>query len=349
MKKYKHTTTLTYQGKRYYIRADTKAELVAKKALKLRDLEDGKIVINSNVTLSAWAETCIEAYKTNQSEVTREKFEQRVRHCILDSIGAMRLCDIRPIHLQTILNEQAGKSPTQINTVYQAVRFLFSHAVANELLSSDPSLKLTKPKAKKPVPRRALTPEEREIIIRVGATDRRWYYFLLMLYCGCRPSEAMACKGQSIVSIDGYNLLYIKGSKSLSAERHVPIPDEFYRLIANTPEDEPIATTASGPVTVRNRNRLWRSFKRELNLALGCKTYRNQLIPPFPLADDLYPYCLRHEYCTELARRGVDIRTAQKLMGHSSVTLTANIYTNLTERDTLTAADLLGATSGATS
>ena len=68
-------------------------------------------------------------------------------------------------------------------------------------------------------------------------------------------------------------------------------------------------------------------------MAMGAKTYRNALIPPLPLADDLEPYCLRHEYCTELARRGIDIRIAQKLMGHSTITLTANIYTNLQSSD----------------
>jgi site-specific recombinase XerD len=48
---------------------------------------------------------------------------------------------------------------------------------------------------------------------------------------------------------------------------------------------------------------------------------------------DIVPYCLRHEYCTELARRGVDIRIAQKLMGHADVHMTANIYTNLSRED----------------
>ena len=66
---------------------------------------------------------------------------------------------------------------------------------------------------------------------------------------------------------------------------------------------------------------------------MGCKTYRNALIPPYPLAPDLVPYCLRHEFCTDLARRGIDVRIAQKLMGHSDIKLTANIYTNLNRDD----------------
>lgn len=52
-------------------------------------------------------------------------------------------------------------------------------------------------------------------------------------------------------------------------------------------------------------------------------------------------YNLRHEYCTNLARKGIDIRTAQKLMGHANISITANIYTNLTNDDILAAGKLL--------
>jgi site-specific recombinase XerD len=54
--------------------------------------------------------------------------------------------------------------------------------------------------------------------------------------------------------------------------------------------------------------------------------YRNHLIPPFPLADDFVPYLLRHTYCTDLKKQGVDLRIAKDLMGHADIKTTANIY-----------------------
>lgn len=45
--------------------------------------------------------------------------------------------------------------------------------------------------------------------------------------------------------------------------------------------------------------------------------------------EDLTAYCLRHTYCTNLQKQGVDIRTAQYLMGHSSIQMTAKIYTHI--------------------
>ena len=72
--------------------------------------------------------------------------------------------------------------------------------------------------------------------------------------------------------------------------------------------------------------------------------YRNELLPPFPLAEDFVPYDLRHTYCTDLQKTGIDIRMAQKLMGHADITITANIYTH-TDAESLTrAAQVLGST-----
>ncbi len=44
---------------------------------------------------------------------------------------------------------------------------------------------------------------------------------------------------------------------------------------------------------------------------------------------------LRHTFATTLYHAGVDLRTAQKLMGHASIQMTANIYTHLEAADNL--------------
>lgn len=93
-----------------------------------------------------------------------------------------------------------------------------------------------------------------------------------------------------------------------------------------------------------------------MNISMRCKRYRNYLQSQCPLAEDFVPYNLRHTFCTDLQKKGVDIRTAQKLMGHSDITLTANIYTNLDNNDVISAAKTInnnhklkeGATKGAT-
>lgn len=336
-KKYSYRKVITGpDGRRYDVKANSELELGKKLAQTEIRMKEGGIqqIYTGNITLREWAEQCVETYKTNQNDVSRQKYWNRINHCILEDIGNMKLKTIRPINCQQVLNRQAGKSKTQINEVYQAFHFLFGHAVAEDLVPRDPTLSLIKPKSAKLVPRRALTPQERKYVIEVGLTDRRYYLFLLMLLCGCRPSEAVECRGDDIIENEGLYLLHIRGTKTKNADRYVPIPNPLLDVIKDTPSHEYIAQSNDGNKLERTaRQRVWKSFKRALNLAMGCKVYRNKLIPPYPLAPDLVPYCFRHEYCTNLARHGVDIRKAQLMMGHSDITLTANIYTNLNSKD----------------
>ena len=43
----------------------------------------------------------------------------------------------------------------------------------------------------------------------------------------------------------------------------------------------------------------------------------------------LTPHILRHEYATSLYRAGVDIKTAQILLGHSDIRLTMDLYNHI--------------------
>lgn len=64
------------------------------------------------------------------------------------------------------------------------------------------------------------------------------------------------------------------------------------------------------------------------------------------LLDGLVPYCLRHTYCTDLQRAGVPLNVAKYLMGHSDISVTANIYTHTTEDVIQDAAEKIRALAG---
>ena len=75
----------------------------------------------------------------------------------------------------------------------------------------------------------------------------------------------------------------------------------------------------------------WHSFMREMDIAAGAKTYRNKIII-HAIDQDLIPYRLRHTYATNLAELGVDLKTAPYLLGHSDISVTANINTHVTNK-----------------
>ena len=333
MKKYKYKKTFTYAGKRYYVHANTLEEFGEKKANKIASLKRQEKEA-SDVTVREWAETCIETYKTGQAESTRRIYMYRVNHCILEYIGEMRMVDITPLHCQQVLNHQAGKSKAHISEVSNALKFIFSHAAFNEIIDKDPTIMLKKPKGTYKG-RRALTVQEREVFLEVAQKDRMFYGFLLMLYCGCRPLEAHNCMGSDFHMVDGQPMLHIRGTKTANADRNVPIPPELWEIVKNTHRGDFVALYKGRYINPDTRRRIWHNLWREMNLLAGTKTFRNRLLEPYVIPKDLTPYCLRHEFCSDLARKGIDIRIAQKLMGHSEISLTANIYTHVDNKDVI--------------
>lgn len=84
----------------------------------------------------------------------------------------------------------------------------------------------------------------------------------------------------------------------------------------------------------------WNSFLRDLDIALGAKVYRSQIVKS-KVSDDLVPYVLRHTYGTDLQAAGVPINVAKYLMGHSDISTTANIYTHENDEIIDNAAELI--------
>lgn len=344
MKKYKFRKTFTFDGKRYEAYGNTEKEALMNMFSKKRDLEEGRVVITGSMTVSEWTKIALETYKGNVSDVVMKDMQYRIDSHILKVIGSYQIKSIKPIQCQAILNAQAGKSFSHVQKVTQELKFIFETALNNKLILENPAANVVKPKAVKGK-RQALSDYERDIFEKVTSRTNKFRIFELMIYCGCRPAEAIKCQGTDIAIKKGIPILHIRGTKTENSDRFVPIPEQFYDKIKNTEPFKPIAPNSrNNSHSESSYDRATASLKREMNIAMGCKVYRNQLIPPLPLRDSFVPYELRHTYCTDLAKRKVDIRVAQKLMGHASITITADIYTHVEENQILDDAfQILGA------
>ena len=332
-KKFKHETSFTHDGKRYKIRADSLEDLYVKKANKIRDLEEGKVILSGSMTVADWMEQCIDLYKPNISDDTKKDMLYRLNKHVLNEIGMYRIKDVTPIMCQRIMSNQADMSKSHITKLYQEMNFIFKRAVKNHYILENPADDLVLPKGSERK-RRSITDEERKHFLKISDEDDRFLLFLLCLYCGCRPGEAIGCIGDDIQLINQTPMLHIRGTKTVNSDRFVPIPDVLYDRIKRTEKDSPIAPNETGRMHgTESYNRLRNRLRREMNISMGCKVYRNALVEPLPLDPNFVPYFFRHTYCTDLQKAGVDIRVAQRLMGHASIEITANIYTHVDMND----------------
>lgn len=334
------TKSFTFDGKRHFVRAETPEELAVKLYKKQKDLEDGRVALSGNMTVKKWAETFLEEYKapTLKGRRSYETYKYRV-NLILSDIGHMSMRSVYPIHCQRILNRLDGKSQSHIDKVYQVLRQMFRAAKRNRIIATDPTEDLIKPKGSKGT-HRAITDEERRYTLAVADKHKSGLWVLIILYCGLRPEETTLIQGGHIQD----DLLKIPGTKNENAVRIVPIPSALQeKLPVLAPDEFLFKNNSGGRLTDSGRAALWKAFKRQMNIEMGSKVYRNQVIPEnvkevslgakpiYKVADDLTPYCYRHTYCTDLQAAGVPINVAKELMGHSDISLTANIYTHFSD------------------
>lgn len=235
---------------------------------------------------------------------------------------------VKPVHLQQFLIHLAeeGKSQSYIIKMKNCLEGIFGTAQDNGIVPSSPATRLTMPNVKSGH-RRALTREERMAFLSAcDKCEMAGLWGKVLFYTGIRPAESATIKGEDIQEINGVRIVHIKGTKTEKADRYVPLPDEF--LLPKIKKNELLLHTKAGnPMTKTAMRRAWQRIIRQMNIEMGCRTFRNQVVDPV-VADDLVPYCLRHNYATMLQEAGVDIGVASAMLGHSSTATTSRVYTH---------------------
>ena len=267
----------------------------------------------------------------DRTEAVNKNYNYNMEKYVLKYIGMHEIETLVPSVINMVVGEMAGKGQTTVNSVYNELRFTLRNAYMDGMLDKDISNAIRKPRAKKDNERRALTPLEREAVIEVAQTDKKYYAFLFMILCGCRPSEAYAITREDIDFKK--QTVHIRGTKTKASDRVVPCPTVILKIARKSLTGEITRSETGLKVTLECQKRIWKQFWADCHKYLGGRFYRNAPCEPYPFGKDLTAYNLRHEYCTELARCGIDIRITQKLMGHASPEMTLRVYTNLSDDD----------------
>lgn len=350
-KEYKYKrATFYFEGKQYEATGKTMREAIAKAERKKIALENEALLSGSNMITKQWAKEWLETYKApSVGEGQYKNYLTYINGVIIPAIGNKKLKDVSNFDLQDILNKRSGKSKSDISKLRNIIKAIFKQARISRLIVYDPSEHLILPSAEDGT-HRSITKEERKAILLMAETHYAGLWIKTMLYCGLRPGETRALNWGHV----DFNkrLIHVKAAmkattkkigkpKSDSGIRDVPIPDKLYSDLKRVQGklDEPVFMQ---PTTGRRHTKssmqcLWGNFKRELDISLGAKLYRNRIIES-KIAPDLVPYCLRHTYGTDLQDADVPLNVAKYLMGHADIAMTANIYTHTSEKAIISAA-----------
>lgn len=330
--------TLTWAGKRYEVRGRSEAEACARLAQLLEDLKKGEL--KAVPTVDQWFRRWMELYKepaglTHKSLMT---YEEKYRRYIAPRVGPLPLGEVRDLHLQDILNSQAGKSFSHVTKLRMVLQEMFRQARRSRLILYDPAEGLQLPACVKGS-HRPVTEQERAHILAAAETHPAGLWVLTILYTGLRPGETAPLLWRD-VDFERNELHIFKAVESGSRRVKEPKTEAGFRdipmrkdlrdrlwAVRGEPE-EPVFPSARGEIPCASTmRRWWYSFAEALDRRMGAEVVDGKIVR-HAIAPDLTPYCLRHTFCTDLQRAEVPINVAKELMGHANISVTANIYTH---------------------
>lgn len=328
---------------RKWVYARTQKEL-EQKLLEIKlAMAKGEFVANKDITVEQWAKIWLETYKKGKEYKTYQMYDITLREHIVKELGHIKLTELKPFHLQWLINDRAEKGLTKtLVNIKMTAKQMFDDAIENELMIKNPAKKLDMPSIPKNE-RRVLTDDEIRIIKKADLSPKQKAFIYILLYAGIRREEALALSVSDInlkdnvitinksVNFIGNKPVLKNYTKSTAGIREIPILDplkpvlqEYLKTVKGIYLFEP--ATKGGLMTETAFRSFWKTIWNRLNQAAG----GNSKVIAF--AKDVTPHILRHTYATMLYYAGVDIKQAQYLLGHANPETTLKIYTHLDKK-----------------
>jgi integrase/recombinase XerD len=241
------------------------------------------------------------------------------RSCLIDA------ADSSDIEAYLGSRYRDGAKSRSMARLVSSLRKFFRYLLRENLISTDPTLRIDPPKIGRPLPK-TLTEADVEALLAapdvhddLGLRDRA---MLELLYAtGLRVSELVGIRVTQVNLRQGVVRVVGKGSK----DRLVPLGEEAEMwlgryagearpaILGVRVSDDLFVTSRGSAMT---RQAFWLLIKRYAQLA--------------GIRKPISPHTLRHAFATHLLNHGADLRVVQMLLGHSDLSST-QIYTHVAQ------------------
>lgn len=221
------------------------------------------------------------------------------------------------------LMEDKRQAPRSIKQKITALHSFYRFLLRQQAVERDVTRRVTAPKTDKPLPVFFRPKEMREATRYESEADdpesiRDCLIIEMLFQTGMRRAELVGLLDKDVDTAEGQIRVFGKRRK----ERIIPIGDRLCRQIEEyrKARGADIGTffvdwKKDGTVVALDRDRLYRIVTARMGEVTTMKKHS--------------PHVFRHTFATEMLNNGADIRTIQKLLGHTSLAAT-EVYSHTT-------------------
>ncbi|QGM92018.1 tyrosine-type recombinase/integrase [Enterococcus faecalis] len=316
----------------------------------MRDIEDGIDHIGKKMTVSQLYAKFIRCRQDVRVGTIKAR-GQLVRILSEDNIGTCQIGRVKPSDAREWVQrmKEKGFAFSTISNHKRSLKAAFYLAIADDLIRKNPfDFKLTSVIRNDRKPREAMNREQQMALLDFMRKDAVYSRYVnaavILLESGLRISEMCGLTDADIdfekrlVSID-HQLVRAAGGgyvveepKTESGKRVIYMTDRMMSALMAAMESRPRAkyVNVSGhtsfiflnkdglPRTGADYDRVFRGIRGKYGKKGG-----------IALPRDLTPHTLRHTFCTEMAKKGMNPKALQYIMGHKDVKMTLGYYSHM--------------------
>lgn len=344
----------------------TMREAKAKMTAGRERVKVGAPVVDARTPLATWidewARTSLEA--SSRKAATKSLYRTLARvHLSPAPLGTMPLATIKPSHVEalTMRMRREGSSDSTVRTTYTVLRAVLDAAVRDGHVADNVAARVKRPavsgRADGRDEARHMTPTEVRAVLDAAKGTRYAAVLSLIAGTGMRRGEALALRWEDVDLEAG--VLRVRGTlsrvdgelvrtnpKTAKSTREIPVTPGVVALIRSHRDAQAaertwaestwaesgfvFATEFGRPIDPRN---LFRAFVAAVK--------RSGVDP-----EGVGLHTLRHSAATGMLDAGIPLHVVSRILGHSSVAITGDIYGHADDARQRDAVDVLGAALG---
>lgn len=366
-KRYEYRYTVF--GKEYFIYAKTLEALREKEAsldsAKRKRWDANPYSTTINDVYTVWKEL-----KRGIRDNTFRNYCYMYETYVRDAIGGQYITSVKKSDVKRFFNYLKDERNLKLGTidgVHTVLHQVLQIAMDDELIMSNPADNAIKELMRShnlhKEKRKALSKEEEKLLLQFISDNRqynRWYPItLVLLETGMRIGEATGLRWHDVnldsglIDVNHTLVYYDKGdhkmkfaindTKTPASKRLIPMTNAVKQafMMEREMQDE-LGTSCNAIVdgytdfvflnrfgNVHHQGSLNKVYKRIIRDCNDAEFLKND--NPKVLLPNFSCHNLRHTFATRLCESGANIKAIQSILGHSDITTTMDIYTDITQ------------------